>query len=612
MNPQRPRLSEASGIVSFGAGLVLMFDQTAWAIENPLAPDRALAFGQRSFTEGGLGEISAERPQPWLTAAAFEEHAAPPEGAGGARLAGSSGITAERVEPTGSVAPRVAVRAAAHGEFGRIVFEWPDATDHHVVHQAEQVVVSFDRPGRIDLSDVTDRLGGRVVAAETEDGPSTSRVTLRVVPEAAIRSFSLEGRRIIVVDVLDATSAQALPPPEPVAPQDSIQELRRALERRDAVIEGLLARVEQLERNVALSRGELDRVIAGAAGASAAVESIPGSEPGSRLAIPPAGTATSATLPAPQDPGAASPGEPERQETAQATPPAPGQVEVDEEEVERALDFTLVEQGALLLPTGRAEFTPRFNYTRRTGDFPVFVDAAGTQLLGEREVRRNEFDFFAGLQVGLPFDSQLELSLPYNLVDQSIVDRVGGSEVRERSDTGYGLGDFSVGLAKTVLREERWWPDVILRVNWDTGTGERDNNDVVLDGGFQDIRGSVSLTKRQDPLVFVGGAFYETVFEEDDIDPGDRFGFSIGTFLAASPTTSLSVVLNQSFIDEFEVGGQKIDGSDRVESILSFGAGAILGPNVLLSAAVGVGLTDDSPDYSVSISLPIRFSIPAF
>jgi hypothetical protein len=136
------------------------------------------------------------------------------------------------------------------------------------------------------------------------------------------------------------------------------------------------------------------------------------------------------------------------------------------------------------------------------------------------------------------------------------------------------------------------------------------NNDVGLDGGFQDIRGSVSLAKRQDPLVFVGGGFYETMFEENDVDPGDRFGFNVGTFLAASPNTSLSLVLNQSFIDEFEVGGQRIDGSDRVESILSFGAGTVLGRNLLLSGAVGVGLTDDSPDYSVSISLPVRFSVP--
>jgi hypothetical protein len=70
------------------------------------------------------------------------------------------------------------------------------------------------------------------------------------------------------------------------------------------------------------------------------------------------------------------------------------------------------------------------------------------------------------------------------------------------------------------------------------------------------------------------------------------------------------VVLNQSFIDEFKVDSESIDGSDRVESILSLGASAILGRNVLLDGVVGVGLTDDSPDYAVSVSLPIRFSTP--
>jgi hypothetical protein len=303
---------------------------------------------------------------------------------------------------------------------------------------------------------------------------------------------------------------------------------------------------------------------------------------------------------------------PERQETAQQQAPAPGQVEVDEEAAERALDFTLVQEGALLLPFGRAEFTPSFTYTRQTNDFPVVVDPGGANLLGEQEVRRNEFEFDAGLLVGLPIDSQLELNLPYNLVNQSVADQVLGTEVDDSSETGHGLGDFSVGLAKTVLRERNWLPDVILRVNWDTGTGEREDNDVALDGGFQALTGSASLVKRQDPLVFVGGASYEATFEKDDIDPGDTLGFAIGTFLAASPNTSLRVVLNQSFIDEFKVDGQSIDGSDRVQSILTFGASAILGRNVLLDGAVGVGLTDDSPDYSVSISLPIRFSTPGF
>ena len=133
-----------------------------------------------------------------------------------------------------------------------------------------------------------------------------------------------------------------------------------------------------------------------------------------------------------------------------------------------------------------------------------------------------------------------------------------------------------------------------------------------MDGGFQALTGSLSLTKRQDPLVFVGGAFYQATFEDHNIDPGDRLGFSIGTFLAASPNTSLRVVLNQSFINNFEVDGQGINGSDRVESILTFGASGILGRNVLLDGAVGVGLTDDSPDYSVAVSLPIRFNTPTF
>jgi hypothetical protein len=359
--------------------------------------------------------------------------------------------------------------------------------------------------------------------------------------------------------------------------------LQRALEQHDALIRELLRRLEQVEQR------------------AVAVDEAPPTD-----GIVQTAKTSSAAEPA----GPPAPREPSHPETTQSQAPAPGQFEVDEEAAERALEFTLVQQGALLLPFGRAEFTPSFTYTRRTNDFPVVLGQPGNQVVGEQEVRRNEFEFSAGLQVGLPLDSQLELDLPYNLVDQSGVNRVLGTATNESSNTGHGLGDFSVGLAKTVLRERNWLPDVVLRVNWDTGTGESRDNDVPLDGGFQALTGSVSLTKRQDPLVFVGGAFYEATFEHDDIDPGDQLGFNIGTFLAASPNTSLRVVLNQSFIDEFKVDGQNVDGSDRVESILSFGASAILGRNMLLDGAVGVGLTDDSPDYSVSISLPIRFSTP--
>jgi hypothetical protein len=352
------------------------------------------------------------------------------------------------------------------------------------------------------------------------------------------------------------------------------EELERALQQRDAVIRELMRRVEQLERGAA-----------------------PGAGP-----TPPA--APTAEAPAPPAPGERAP------QTAETKAPAPGQVVVDQQAAERALEATLVQKGALLLPFGSAEFTPTFTYTRRSDSFPTVIDVPGGQAVIEQDVRRNEFEFLGSLRVGLPLDSQIELSMPYNLVDQSVANKSNGAPFEQSSDTGHGLGDVTVGLAKTVLQEAHWWPDVILRVDWDTGTGDKSNNDVALNGGFQSLTGSVSLTKRQDPLVFVGGAFYESVFEDDNIDPGDRYGFNVGTFLAASPQTSLYAVLNQSFINELKVDGNTVDGSDRVESVLSFGASAILGRNVLLDGSVGVGLTDDAPDYSVSISLPIRFSTP--
>jgi hypothetical protein len=619
MNRQRSGAAGAPRVLLLSAGLTLASGPAGWTADAQLGPPEPLLKRSRVWLQAGFAE---QHP---LSQPATQQHTAPLERATAGSDARSHRTRREEVDLAARTAPRVKVRAGHHGEFERVAFEWPEAVEYDVVQHDDQVTIAFSRPGAIDLSRINDHLGPLVLDAWAEEGAVAGRVALRVLPNVRVRSFSLEGGRIVAIDVFGGTAAQALAPSAPDPEQEAILELRQALEQRDAAIESLLARVEQLERIVALPSGNLDRVTAGRAVATPSL----GDMPPPRLASPPVAdieapsrepSGTSRAAPSisapPEQPSATisqgqdaeSTGARTRRETAQSQAPAPGQVEVEEEEVDRALDFTLVQEGALLLPAGRAEVTPRFSYTRRTNDFPTIVNG---NLLGEREVRRNEFDFFGGLQVGLPLDSQLEMGLPYNLVDQSTTDRVGGGGFREQSDTGYGLGDFSVGLAKTVLREERWWPDVILRANWDSGTGERQNNDVVLDGGFQDLTGSLSLTKRQDPLVFVGGGFYEWAYDEtDDIDPGDQFGFTAGTFLAASPNTSLSVVLSQSFIDEFKVSGQRIDGSDRVESILSLGAAAVLGRNVLLSGNVGVGLTDDSPDYSVTISLPIRFGIP--
>lgn len=388
--------------------------------------------------------------------------------------------------------------------------------------------------------------------------------------------------------------------------EDAIGSLTRELRARDAVIADLLKRVEQLERRIVLSDTQLDQAVGGAGPLSLLHRSFGAAATPAAASMPEASTPDVQSTPGVQV--AQAPEAEASDQAAPTQPAAPGQFEVDEELIDRALERTLVQEGALLIPFGQAEVQPSFNYTRREVEFPVVI---GGNMIGEQKVQRNEFQGSATLRVGLPFDSQVEVGVPYNYVDQSDATTQGDVPQSNSNDSGHGLGDVSVGLAKTLLQEDGgWWPDLIGRVTWDVDTGKTKDSGVILGGGFNELSGSLSAVKRQDPLAFVGTVSYAKIFKNNDIEPGDELAFSIGTVLAASPETSLSFFFNQTFADETKVDGNKINGSDQVAGTLSIGAATILGRNVLLSVTGDIGLTDDAPDYAIGVSLPIRFDLP--
>src|SRR5512132_3441377 len=232
-------------------------------------------------------------------------------------------------------------------------------------------------------------------------------------------------------------------------------------------------------------------------------------------------------------------------------PSAPGQVTATEEEAERALERTLTAEGALLLPYGQVEVEPSFSYTRRHVNVSALATLNGVIVPVNQEVRDNEFQPSVFARVGLPFDAQLEANVPYEIIERERVADVGGVTRVARSATGSGNGDFSVGLAKTVLREKNWWPDLIARVTWNTPTGQAQDNRVTLGGGFNQIVGQVVALKRQDPLAFVASASYQkTLNQVRGIEPGNEAEFFLGTFLATSPNTSLQISLDQTFADD--------------------------------------------------------------
>jgi hypothetical protein len=371
----------------------------------------------------------------------------------------------------------------------------------------------------------------------------------------------------------------------------TIEQLQKAIQQRDAVIRSLVRRVENLERQmgiadsaspspaVAMTR-HAPRSRSAAAPPQAEVAALEPEEPSERPAVP----AKRSAGPTQQ---------------ARATPPAPGQFEVSEDDAERALERTLTATGNLLVPSGFAEVEPLFGYTRR--ETPNLV------LFNQN---RNEFTWALDTRLGLPWESQFEIALPYNLVNQQLTNVFVAPPQQVFDRSGNAIGDLTVGLAKTFVHESGWIPDLLGRITYEAPTGPLSVNQVPMLSGQSKLSFAGTALKRQDPLVFTGTAGYTKAFQANHVNPGDQVNFQAGAFLATSPETTLRTVLQQNFLQNTTVDNVTFKGSNSAQSILTFGASSILGRGILADLQVGIGLTNSAPKYSVILSSTYRFGVP--
>ena len=356
-------------------------------------------------------------------------------------------------------------------------------------------------------------------------------------------------------------------PLEAKADGDRIQELNRKLQERDKVTLELLERVETLEKRIGVER----------------------------------------IAPEPSEP---SPDAFEQTESKDKIPPEspPGVVTVEEGAAERALSRSLTREGALLLSPGVLEVEPSVSYARKEDSTPRLFTSDSQLTAGETEINADSLTADVAVRLGLPWDSQLEIGLPYRWIEVESVNRIGFVSTESTSQSGAAFGDVRVGLAKTLLREGLWRPNLVGRITWDTNSGKLSENGLSLGGGFNEFRGSLTAIKTQDPMVFVGGLSYEHSIEEEQFKPGPIISANLGSFIALSPETSIRFLISGAYQDESKLSGSKIIGSDR--TIVSFvvGGSTLLSPRTLLNLSVGFGLTDDADDFTIILSLPFRLN----
>jgi peptidoglycan hydrolase-like protein with peptidoglycan-binding domain len=294
------------------------------------------------------------------------------------------------------------------------------------------------------------------------------------------------------------------------------------------------------------------------------------------------------------------------------SPSGAGEHDIDDEAVDRALERTLVEAGGLLLPPRTMEVVPQVAYTYQGRNALQIINVGGLPTVARQDVSRDTLESSVTLRLGLPWESQAEVRVPYFINEEQTVT---AGTVEEKRDSS-GLGDVEVALSKQLLHEGTWIPSTLASLRWKTPTGESNfdpsSDDISIGTGFHGLQGTLTAVKTRDPLAFFGNVSYTTNFSDkklgNDIDPGDTISGSFGTILAANPDTSLQLAFKLSFTDEAEINGSKAPGSDLVEGALVVGSSFALSRTTLVNISTEIGVTEDAPDFRISASLPIRFS----
>ena len=279
---------------------------------------------------------------------------------------------------------------------------------------------------------------------------------------------------------------------------------------------------------------------------------------------------------------------------------APGAVIVEEADAERALERSLTVEGALLLPNGVVEVEPGFSYARREDTTPGFTTIGANVFASETEVNANIYTASLSLRWGLPWESQLEIGQSYREINAESNTSINFVPTSSRKQTTTDRGDLRIGFAKTLLREGLWQPDLVGRISWDSDSGS--------DESFEELQVSLTAIKRQDPVTFIGGLAYQHAFEKHSVEPGSLFSTNLGALLALNPETSLRFLFSGVFQSETRQSGVEVDASNRTAASFVTGGSTLLARGMLLNLSISIGLTDDADDFSIALSLPIRFN----
>lgn len=296
----------------------------------------------------------------------------------------------------------------------------------------------------------------------------------------------------------------------------------------------------------------------------------------------------------------------------------------EDREYQRTERRVLEQRRGVLLPAGQLLFEPGFQYTNISRNR---VQLSGFSLIpaiiiGRIDVVEIDRDIFVGSltsRYGIFNFLEAELTVPYVFRQDQEIFGATGLEKQVNVD-GNGIGDLSGGLFAQVLYEKGWVPDTVLSFRFSAPTG-KDFTDLDIDAegvptelplgsGFWGLQPGVTFSKTTDPAVVFTSFRYTFNLADTkngiDFDPGDVFEFNGGVAFALNERIAMSFSYQHRYGDSFTQNDIDILRSDFNAGQMFIGMSYTMNRWTALSFNVGFGVTNDAPDLTFEIRMPLR------
>jgi hypothetical protein len=315
--------------------------------------------------------------------------------------------------------------------------------------------------------------------------------------------------------------------------------------------------------------------------------------------------------------------------------------------VDTSLDVaTVFSQPSIMTPRGTFVFEPSLQYSFSSSDRVSILgfSVLNAVLIGQidvRSVKRSNWVATLGGRYGLTNRLEVEARVPYVYrSDDTLSRRISGVANDELfSSDGNGLGDVELAARYQLNapRDNGAFYVAGLRLKTRTGKNQYEVDydtdfnlpmELPTGSGFYSLQPSLSAVLPADPVVFFGGINYAWNIKRDvnatisykdttgtlftssinEVDPGDSLGINFGMGLGLNERSSFSLSYEHTWIEKTKLDGTVANEALAVQlATLQVGFSYRLNKRTNLNLSIGAGLTDDTPDTTLTLRVPIRF-----